>query len=77
VFETDVGAYIRTVGNWDPMPWYVRLSYSYAGADAQRAFWGFESTEESMLRQFARAAARRQPAREETPPLPMYTRARE
>ena len=68
--ETDERAYVRAVGNWDPMPWYVRLSYSYKGADAQRTFWGLESPEHSMLRQFARAAARRQRARGETPVMP-------
>jgi len=70
LFETPDGAYIRAVGNWDPMPWYVRLSYAYQGADAQRAFWGLESPQQSMLRQFARAAARRQRARGESPRMP-------
>lgn len=70
LFETDERAYVRAVGNWDPMPWYVRLSYTYKGADAQRTFWGLESPQHSMLRQFARAAARRQRARGETPPMP-------
>lgn len=69
-FEIGDRAYVRTVGNWDPMPWYVRLSYAYEGADAQRAFWGLESPERSMLRQFARAAARRQRARGESPTIP-------
>ena len=75
VFEADDGAYMRAVGNWDPMPSYVRLSYAYEGADAQRAFWGFESPGHSMLRQFARAAARRQRARGESPALPPRLRA--
>jgi hypothetical protein len=70
LFEIDDRAYVRTVGNWDPMPWYVKLSYAYEGADAQRAFWGLESPAHSMLRQFARAAARRQRARGETPRIP-------
>jgi hypothetical protein len=70
LFETPEGAYVRAVGNWDPMPWYVRLSYEYQGADAQRAFWGLESPQQSMLRQFARAAARRQRARGEAPRMP-------
>ena len=70
LFETSEGAYIRAVGTWDPMPWYVRLSYAYQGADAQRAFWGLESPRQSMLRQFARAAARRQRARGESPRMP-------
>ena len=75
VFETDDGAYMRAVGNSDPMPWYVRLSYAYEGADAQRAFWGFESPRHSMLRQFARAAARRHRGRGESPALPPRLRA--
>ena len=75
VFETEDGAYLRAVGNWDPMPWYVRLAYAYEGADAQRAFWGFESPQHSMLRQFSRAAARRQRARGETPILPPELKA--
>jgi hypothetical protein len=70
LFETDERAYMRTVGNWDPMPWYVRLPYGYKGADAQRTFWGLESPQHSMLRQFARAAARRQRARGESPVMP-------
>ena len=53
IFDTGDGAYVRTIGNWDPMPWYVQLSYAYQGADAQRTFWGLESPEHSMLRQFA------------------------
>jgi len=70
LFEIRDRAYVRTIGNWDPMPWYVRLSYAYEGADAQRAFWGLESPTRSMLRQFARAAARRQRARGESPTIP-------
>lgn len=70
LFEVDDRAYVRAVGNWDPMPWYVRLSYAYEGADAQRAFWGLETPARSMLRQFARAAARRQRARGESPTIP-------
>jgi hypothetical protein len=70
LFETDERAYMRTVGNWDPMPWYASLSYAYKGADAQRTFWGLESPQHSMLRQFARAAARRQRARGQTPVMP-------
>jgi hypothetical protein len=70
LFKMGERAYVRTVGNWDPMPWYVRLSYDYKGGDAQRAFWGLESPQHSMLRQFARAAARRQRARGETPQMP-------
>jgi hypothetical protein len=70
LFETGERAYLRAVGNWDPMPWYTRLSYRYRGADAQRVFWGMESPEHSMLRQFARAAVRRQRARGESPTMP-------
>jgi hypothetical protein len=51
IFDTGDGAYVRTIGNWDPMPWYVQLS-RLLGADARRTFWGLESPEHSMLRQF-------------------------
>jgi hypothetical protein len=70
LFETSERAYMRAVGNWDPMPWYARVSYGYRGADAQRVFWGMESPGHSMLRQFARAAVRRQRARGESPTMP-------
>jgi hypothetical protein len=70
LFEAGGRAYMRAVGNWDPMPWYARLSYAYKGANAQHTFWGLESPHHSMLRQFARAAARRQRARGETPVMP-------
>jgi hypothetical protein len=72
LFERDGRAYLRAIGNWDPMPWYVRLSYRLEGSDAQRAFWGFETPEHSMLRQFARAAARRRRARGEQPIDPIH-----
>ncbi len=45
------GFYLREVGVWDPMDWYVGASYRAAGAAAQRAFWGMESPDESMLHQ--------------------------
>jgi hypothetical protein len=70
LFETPGGAYMRALGNWDPMPWYLRLSYAYQGSDAQHAFWGLENPQQSMLRQFARAAARRQRDRGESPRMP-------
>jgi hypothetical protein len=66
-FESSAGAYLRAVGSWDSMPWYVRFAYAYEGAAAQRALWCLDSADHSMLRQFARAAARRQCARGETP----------
>ncbi len=46
-------AYLREVGVWDPMDWYVGASYRAAGAAAQRAFWGMGSPDESMLHQMA------------------------
>jgi hypothetical protein len=70
LFETGERAHMRAIGNWDPMPWYTRLSYGYRGADAQRVFWGMQSPEHSMLRQLARAAVRRQRARGESPTMP-------
>jgi hypothetical protein len=55
LFEENGQAFVRDVGQWDPMPWHVRLAYRQAGARAQEAFWGGGSTAESMLRAFAAA----------------------
>lgn len=61
-FESSAGAYRRAVGSSDSMPWYVPFAYAYEGAAAQRALWCLDSADHSMLRQFARTAARRQRA---------------
>jgi hypothetical protein len=57
LFEHDGKAYIRDVGSWDPMPWYVRLPYRMQGETAQHAFWGLGTPRQSMLHQIALATA--------------------
>ena len=54
VFEDDTGAYLRDVGCWEPLPWYLAGPYAVAGRRAQAAFWGPEPVEGSMLAQIAR-----------------------
>jgi hypothetical protein len=55
LFEESGRAFVRDVGQWDPMPWDLRVGYEHVGARAQKAFWGGGSPEESMLRAFAEA----------------------
>jgi len=56
VFEHDGRAYVRAIGTWDPMPWYLAHAYRMAGDDAQHAFWGEGSIERlSMLHQLGLA----------------------
>ena len=57
LFEHDGKAYIRDVGSWDPMPWYIRLPYRMQGEHAQHAFWGLGLPRQSMLHQIALATA--------------------
>jgi hypothetical protein len=57
LFEHDGRAYLRDVGSWDAMPWYIRLPYHMQGEEAQHAFWGLGSPRESMLHQIALATA--------------------
>jgi hypothetical protein len=57
LFEHDGLAYLRDVGSWDPMPWYIRLPYHIQGEKAQHAFWGLGSPQQSMLHQIALATA--------------------
>ena len=57
LFE-DVGrAYLRDVGSWDPMPWYILLPYKVQGEAAQHAFWGLGQARQSMLHQIALATS--------------------
>jgi len=58
LYEEDGQAYLRAVGTWDPMPWYVDQGYRRAGYEAQQAFWGVDPPARSMLRQIALAVAR-------------------
>jgi hypothetical protein len=57
LFEHAGRSYLRDVGSWDPMPWYVRLPYRIQGEKAQHAFWGIGTPRQSMLHQIASATA--------------------
>jgi hypothetical protein len=57
LFEHDSKAYLRDVGSWDPMPWYIRIPYRIQGEAAQHAFWGLGVPRQSMLHQIALATA--------------------
>jgi hypothetical protein len=57
LYEDDGNAYLRDVGSWDPMPWYIRLPYHIQGEKAQHAFWGLGLPRQSMLHQIALATA--------------------
>ena len=56
LFEDAGQAYLRDVGSWDPMPWYILLPYKIQGEAAQHAFWGLGQARQSMLHQIALAA---------------------
>jgi hypothetical protein len=58
-YEDANGAWIRDVGEWDPLPWYLAGSYALAGRRAQAAFWAPEPAETSMLAQIAALTAGR------------------
>ena len=55
LFEDGGRAYLRDVGSWDPMPWFIRLPYRIQGEKAQHAFWGLGLPRQSMLHQIALA----------------------
>jgi hypothetical protein len=57
LYEDDGTAYLRDVGSWDAMPWYIRLPYHMQGEKAQHAFWGLGLPRQSMLHQIALATA--------------------
>jgi hypothetical protein len=57
LFEDSGQAYLRDVGSWDPMPWYILLPYKVQGEAAQHAFWGLGRARQSMLHQIALATA--------------------
>jgi hypothetical protein len=57
LFEHAGRSYLRDVGSWDPMPWYIRLPYHVEGEQAQHAFWGLGAPRQSMLHQIALATA--------------------
>jgi hypothetical protein len=58
LYEDAGTPYLRDVGSWDPMPWYIRLPYHMQGEKAQHAFWGLGTPRQSMLHQIALATAR-------------------
>ena len=57
-FRTADGrAYIRDVGEWDPLPLPLAAAYAGGGAAAQHAFWGPDDPQLSMLVQLAQVSA--------------------
>jgi hypothetical protein len=57
LFDDRGRAYLRDVGSWDPMPWFIRLPYRIQGEKAQHAFWGLGLPRQSMLHQIALATS--------------------
>lgn len=57
LFEQDGQAYVRAAGTWDEMPWHLDQAYRHAGHQAQHAFWGQGTPQQSMLHQIALAVA--------------------
>jgi hypothetical protein len=53
-YELDGRTYLRAAGTWDDMPMTLEQAYRSTGRNAQRAFWGDERPESSMLHQIAR-----------------------
>jgi hypothetical protein len=56
VWEEEGAAFIRDVGEWDPLSRHLALPFRLAGRAAQVAFWGGGAPEDSMLHQLALAA---------------------
>ena len=57
VWEQDGGAFIRDVGEWDPLAPHLAVPFRLAGRAAQVAFWGGGPPEASMLHQLSLAVA--------------------
>jgi hypothetical protein len=57
VYEEGGTTWIRDVGSWDPLPWYLAHAYAVAGRRAQAAFWGAGPAKESMLTRIAALTA--------------------
>ena len=55
MWEEDGGAFIRDVGEWDPLPPHLAVPFRLAGRAAQVAFWGGGAPEASILHQLALA----------------------
>jgi len=57
IWEEERGAFIRDIGEWDPLPAHLAVPFRLAGRAAQVAFWGGGAPEDSMLHQLAAAVA--------------------
>ncbi len=55
VWEDERGAFIRDIGEWDPLPAHLAVPFRLAGRAAQVAFWGGGAPQDSMLHQLANA----------------------
>lgn len=56
IWEQDGEAFIRDVGEWDPLPAHLAIPFRFAGHAAQVAFWGGGAPEDSILHQLAATA---------------------
>jgi hypothetical protein len=56
IWEEDGAAYIRDVGEWDPLAAHLAVPFRLAGHTAQVAFWGGGAPEDSVLWQLAALA---------------------
>ncbi len=59
VWEQGSAAFIRDIGEWDPLPAHLAVPFRLAGRAAQSSFWGGGAPEDSMLHQLALAADER------------------
>ncbi|MFA9446573.1 hypothetical protein [Egicoccus sp. AB-alg6-2] len=57
VFTSEGQAWVRAIGNWDPLDWHLDRLYAGMGRHSQHAFWGMGQSEESVLHQLAGAVA--------------------
>jgi hypothetical protein len=56
VWEEGGAAFIRDIGEWDPLPGHLAVPFRLMGHAAQVAFWGGGAPEDSVLHQLALAA---------------------
>jgi len=63
VFTAGGSAWVRAVGNWDPLDWHLDRLYAGLGRYSQHAFWGMGHPEESLLHQLADAVEAAEGAR--------------
>lgn len=56
LYRHDGAAWLRDVGQWDPLPWHLAQAYQRAGRAGQAAFWGEGDPSESMLHQMGLVA---------------------